>query len=97
MDSKTKPMFSMFLLLSGGILLIILYYYAYPMWAGLGLSSGFTDTLVLTLYKGGSLANPYAVRFVCLFFCGVAVMVRSGSSKDVALGLCAVLSGTAAG
>lgn len=82
MDSKTKPMFSMFLLLSGGILLIILYYYAYPMWAGLGLSSGFTDTLVLTLYKGGSLANPYAVRFVCLFFCGVAVMVRSGSSKD---------------
>ena len=82
MDSKTKPMFSMFLMLSGGILLMILYYYAYPMWAGLGLSSSFTDSLMLTLYRGGSLANPYAVRFVCLFFCGVAVMVRSGSSKD---------------
>lgn len=82
MDSKTKPMFSMFLLLSGGILMVILYYYAYPMWAGLGLCSGFTDSLMLTLYRGGSLANPYAVRFVCLFFCGVAVMVRSGSSKD---------------
>ena len=82
MDSKTKPMFSMFLLLSGAILLIILYYYAYPLWASMGLRSGFTDSLMLTIYRGGSFSNPYAVRFVCLFFCGVAVIVRSGSSKD---------------
>ena len=82
MDSKTKPMFSMFLLLSGTILLIILYYYAYPLWVSMGLRSGFTDSLMLTIYRGGSFSNPYAVRFVCLFFCGVAVIVRSGSSKD---------------
>jgi hypothetical protein len=82
MDSKTKPMFSMFLLLSGAILLIILYYYAYPLWASMGLRSGFTDSLMLTIYRGGSFSNPYAVRFVCLFFCSVAVIVRSGSSKD---------------
>ena len=75
-------MFSMFLLLSGAILLIILYYYAYPLWASMGLRSGFTDSLMLTIYRGGSFSNPYAVRFVCLFFCGVAVIVRSGSSKD---------------
>ena len=72
----------MFLLLSGAILLIILYYYAYPLWASMGLRSGFTDSLMLTIYRGGSFSNPYAVRFVCLFFCGVAVIVRSGSSKD---------------
>ena len=75
-------MFSMFLLLSGAILLIILYYSAYPLWASMGLRSGFTDSLMLTIYRGGSFSNPYAVRFVCLFFCGVAVIVRSGSSKD---------------
>ena len=72
----------MFLLLSGTILLIILYYYAYPLWVSMGLRSGFTDSLMLTIYRGGSFSNPYAVRFVCLFFCGVAVIVRSGSSKD---------------
>lgn len=72
----------MFLLLSGAILLIILYYYAYPLWASMGLRSGFTDSLMLTIYQGGSFSNQYAVRFVCLFFCGVAVIVRSGSSKD---------------
>ena len=72
----------MFLLLSGAILLIILYYSAYPLWASMGLRSGFTDSLMLTIYRGGSFSNPYAVRFVCLFFCGVAVIVRSGSSKD---------------
>lgn len=72
----------MFLLLSGAILLIILYYYAYPLWVSMGLRSGFTDSLMLTIYRGGSFSNPYAVRFVCLFFCGVAVIVRSGSSKD---------------
>ena len=48
----------------------------------MGLRSGFTDSLMLTIYRGGSFSNPYAVRFVCLFFCGVAVIVRSGSSKD---------------
>ena len=72
----------MFLLLSGAVFLLILYYYAYPMWAGLGLRSAFTDSLMLALYRTGNFSNPYAVRFVCLFFCSVAVIVRSGSPKD---------------
>ena len=82
MDSRTKPMFSMFLMLSGALLLIILYYYAYPMWAELGLRSSLTDSLMLTLYHSGSFKNPYAVSFVCLFFCCISVIIRSGSSKD---------------
>ena len=82
MDSRTKPMFSMFLMLSGALLLVILYYYAYPMWASLGLRSGFTDSLMLSIYRSGSFKNPWAVRSVCLFFCSVAVIVRSGSSKN---------------
>ena len=72
MDAHTKPMFSMFLLLSGALMVVILYYYAYPMWAGLGLRSHFTDSLMLTLYRSGSFRNQYAVRGVCLFFCAIA-------------------------
>jgi hypothetical protein len=75
-------MFSMFLLLSGALMVVILYYYAYPMWAGLGLRSHFTDSLMLTLYHSGSFKNPFAVRGVCLFFCAIAVVVRSGRSQN---------------
>ena len=82
MDAHTKPMFSMFLLLSGALMVVILYYYAYPMWAGLGLRSRFMDSLMLTLYRSGSFRNPYAVRGVCLFFCAIAVVVRSGRSQN---------------
>ena len=82
MDAKTKPVFSMFLLLSGALLLLILYYYAYPMWSQFGLCSRFTDSLMLQLYQTGSFNNPYAVRFVCLFFCAIAVVVRSGRSQN---------------
>ena len=82
MDAHTKPMFSMFLLLSGALMVVILYYYAYPMWAGLGLRSHFTDSLMLTLYRSGSFRNQYAVRGVCLFFCAIAVVVRSGRSQN---------------
>lgn len=72
----------MFLMLSGALLLVILYYYAYPMWSEPGLRSGFTDSLMLSIYRSGSFRSPWAVRFVCLFFCCVAVIVRSGSSKN---------------
>ena len=63
-------------------MVVILYYYAYPMWAGLGLRSHFTDSLMLTLYRSGSFRNQYAVRGVCLFFCAIAVVVRSGRSQN---------------
>ena len=75
-------MFSMFLMLSGAMLLLILYYEAYPMWSELGLRMRLTDTLMLTLYRSGNFKNPYAVRIVCLFFCCISVIVRSGRSKD---------------
>ena len=80
MDTKVKPLFSMFVLLSGALLLLMLYYYAYPMWAGFGLRSRLTDSLMLTLYHNGSFENPYAVRFVCLFFCTIGVIIRTGRS-----------------
>ncbi len=74
-------MYSMFLLLAGAILLVMVYYYAYPMWSALGLRSALTDSLMLEVYRAGTLRSPWPVRFVCLFFTTVSVIVRSGSSK----------------
>ena len=71
----------MFLLLAGAILLVMVYYYAYPMWAALGLRSSLTDSLMLDIYQAGTLRSPWSVRFVCIFFTTVSVIVRSGSSK----------------
>jgi len=71
----------MFLLLAGVILLVMVYYYAYPMWSALGLHSSLTDSLMLDIYRAGTLRSPWSVRFVCLFFTTVSVIVRSGSSK----------------
>ena len=81
MNSRTKPMYSMFLLLAGAILLVMVYYYAYPMWAALGLRSSLTDSLMLEIYQAGTLRSLWSVRFVCIFFTTVSVIVRSGSSK----------------
>ena len=81
MDAKTKPMYSMFLLLSGGMLAILLYYYAYPFWAAMGLRSGMTDALMLDVHRSGVFRSQGSVKFVCLFFTTLSVVVRSGSSK----------------
>ncbi len=81
MNSKTKPMYSMFLLLAGAILLMMLYYYAYPMWAALGARSNLTDALMLDVHRSGLLRSPWSVRLVCVFFTTMSVIVRSGSSK----------------
>ena len=81
MNSKTKPMYSMFLLLAGAILLLMLYYYAYPMWAAVGLRSALTDSLMLGVHQSGVMDSPWNVRLVVLFFTTVSVIVRSGNSK----------------
>ena len=81
MNAKTKPMYSMFLLLAGAILLLMLYYYAYPMWVAIGLRSSLTDSLMLEMHRSGTLSSPWSVRFVVLFFTTVSVIVRSGNSK----------------
>ena len=81
MNSKTKPMYSMFLLLAGAILLLMLYYYAYPMWSVLGLRSALTDSLMLGVHQSGVMVPPWNVRLVVLFFTTVSVIVRSGNSK----------------
>ena len=81
MNSKTKPMYSMFLLLAGAILLLMLYYYAYPMWAAVGLRSALTDSLMLGVHQLGVMDSPWNVRLVVLFFTTVSVIVRSGNSK----------------
>ena len=82
MDAKTKPMYSMFLLLSGGILALILYYYAYPFWTAVGLRSEMTDSLMLDVHRSGVFRSQLSVKFVCLFFTTLSVVVRSGSSKQ---------------
>ena len=81
MNAKTKPMYSMFLLVAGAIVLLMLYYYAYPMWAAFGLRSAFTDTLMLEVHRSGTMSSPWSVRMVVLFFTTLSVIVRSGSSK----------------
>ena len=75
-------MYTMFWLMSGAVLCFILYYYQYPFWAALGLRSSLTDSAVLQLYRSGTLSNEFSVRGVCLFFCLLSVIVRSGSSKS---------------
>ena len=72
----------MFLLLSGGILALILYYYAYPFWTAVGLRSGMTDSLMLDVHRSGVFRSQLSVKFVCLFFTTLSVVVRSGSSKQ---------------
>ena len=72
----------MFWLMSGAILCFILYYYQYPFWAGIGLRNTLTDSAVLHLYRSGTLADEFSVRGVCLFFCLLSVIVRSGRSKS---------------
>lgn len=81
MNTNTKPMYSMFLLLAGAILSMMVYYNAYPMWAAFGLRSRLTDSMMLEIYRSGILSSPWPVRFVCLFFTTVSVIVRSGSSR----------------
>ena len=75
-------MFSMFLMLSGVILTVILYYYAYPFWVRVGVSSDMTNTLMIQLYRSGVMSSQMAVRGLCLFFCLLSFIVRSGNSKD---------------
>ena len=81
MDTKTKPIYSMFLIVSGAILILILYYYAYPFWAGIGLGNIMSDTIIYGLLRSGIMTSQTTVRLVCLFFCTISVIVRSGNSK----------------
>ena len=81
MDKKTKHMYSLFLLIAGAILAIMVYYEAYPMWSAVGLRSKMTDSLMVDLYKAGTLRSPWSVRAVCLLFCTMSVVIRSGTSK----------------
>lgn len=71
----------MFLLFAGAIMMLMLYYYAYPMWSVVGLRSSLTDSLMLDIHRSGVLSSPWSVRFVCVFFTVISVIVRSGSSK----------------
>ena len=84
MEARTKPMYSMFLLVSAGILALIVYYYAYPFWAALGLHSRLTDSLMLDIYRSGAFGSQVSAKFVCLFFTTLSVVVRSGISKKSA-------------
>ena len=81
MEVQTKPIFSMFFLFAGVILAFILYYYAYPMWVALGVRCALTDSLIKGFYQSGAFRSQWSVRGVCLFFCTLSVIVRSGSGQ----------------
>ena len=82
MDAKTKPVYQMFLLLSGGLFCLIEYYYAFPLWDSLGFSGNIIRAMMLDLYTSGVMKHQPAVRLICLFFCIVALAVRNGKSKE---------------
>ena len=82
MDAKTKPFYSMFLILPGAMLALIMYYYAYPLWAGIGLRNIISDTIIYNLLCSGIMDSQITVRSVCLFFCTISVIVRSGNSRS---------------
>ncbi|MBQ0024607.1 MAG: hypothetical protein KBT00_02640, partial [Bacteroidales bacterium] len=68
MDKQTKPVYSMFLILSGAILVLIEYYYQYPWWAAHGGSNVILQEIALGIWKSGTMAQEGLVRFCCLFF-----------------------------
>ena len=78
-------MFSMFLLISGALLILIIYYYAYPLWIHIGLGGRLSDSLMYELYASGVMRSQGAVRSVCIFFCTVSVIVRSGNPRNSTL------------
>ena len=82
MDKQTKPVFSMFMLLSWAILVVIVLYYPYPWWAAHGLGFKVLEDIVRGLWASGVMRREVFVRFCCLFFAGVSVIVRPGNSKD---------------
>lgn len=75
-------MYSAFLIISGALTAILVYYEAYPFWAAVGLTGKFSDIVMLGLHKAGVLSGWWEVRAVCLFFCTLSVVVRSGSSRE---------------
>ena len=82
MDKQTKPMYSMFLILSGAIFVVIEYYYQYPWWVQHSGSSPLLEQIVRGIWQSGTMAQEGFVRFCCLFFCTVSAIVRQGNSKD---------------
>ena len=72
----------MFLMISGAILILIIYYYSYPLWVGIGLGGRLSDAVIYELYSSGIMTSQLSVRLVCLFFCTVSVIVRSGSPRN---------------
>lgn len=82
MDKQVKPMYSMFLILSGAILVIIEYYYQYPWWAQHGGSNALLEQIVRGVWESRTLEQEGFVRFCCLFFCAIGVVIRQGNSKD---------------
>ena len=81
MEKETKPTYTMFFLLSGGILIFLIYYYAYPMWAAMGLSNWLTDRIIRNFYLSGTMDAQMPPRLVCLLFASLFALVRSGNSK----------------
>lgn len=82
MDSRTKPIFRAFLMISAALAMTMIYYEGYPFWTAVHLGGRVTDSMMLGLYKSGVLGNWWYVRGVILFFCTMSVIIRSGSSKE---------------
>ena len=72
----------MFLILSGAILVLIEYYYQYPWWVAHGGSNVILQEIAIGIWKSGTMAQEGFVRFCCLFFCAISVIIRQGNSQS---------------
>lgn len=82
MDKQTKPVYLTFVLLSASILLVIIYYYAYPFWAGLGITSPIMEEIMYKIWRSKVLESDYTTRIICIFYLTFGTIIKTGTSKS---------------
>ena len=76
-----EPFFMSMVLMSVFVLLVNIYYYEYPVFLRLGLQSGISDKIMLSLRSDGIFSSYLITKTVSLFFIIMSSLVRSGKGK----------------
>ena len=76
-----EPFFMSMVLMSVFVLLVNIYYYEYPVFLRLGLRSGISDKIMLSLRSDGIFSSYLITKTVSLFFIIMSSLVRSGKGK----------------
>ena len=73
-----EPFFMSMVLMSVFVLLVNIYYYEYPVFLHLGLRSGISDKIMLSLRSDGIFSSYLITKTVSLFFIIISSLLRSG-------------------